>query len=45
MNLSAVAAMLAFMAKPSAILESECVNTLEFLHLPEREEKVIIIQP
>ena len=36
-NLSAVAAMLPIMAKLSAILKSECVNTLEFLLLLERE--------
>ena len=36
-NLSAVAPMLPITAKLSAILKSECVNTLEFLLLLERE--------
>ena len=44
-NLSAVAAMLPIMAKLSAILKSECVNTLEFLLLLEREWKGITILP
>ena len=40
-NLSVVAAMLRVMVKLSTILKSDCVNTLEFLLLLEREWKRI----
>ena len=36
-NLNAVALMLPIMAKLSAILKSDCVKTLEFLLLLEKE--------
>ena len=44
-TLSAVAAMLPIMTKLSAILKSECVNTLDFLMLLEKEWKGIAILP
>ena len=42
-NLSAVAVMLPIVAKLSAILKSECLNTFEFLLLLERKCKWITI--
>ena len=44
-NFSVVAAVLPIMAKLSVILNSECVNSSEFLHSLGKELKVMMILP